>query len=67
MLFEADGIGGYDDIEPRSVTYELYGCHVKIAHIDDIIASKEAAGRQKDIDAMSGLTELRNTLEERKD
>ena len=66
LLFEADGIGGYDDIEPKSETYELYGCLVKIAHIDDIIASKQAAGRQKDIDAMSGLNELRSTLEERK-
>ena len=62
-----DPAEGYCDIEPRSEMYELYGCHVKIAHIDDIIASKKAAGRQKDIDAMSGLTELRNTLEERKD
>jgi len=43
------GTEGYDDLLRRAHTVEAYGEMVPVADLDDIIRSKEAAGRPKDI------------------
>lgn len=39
---------GYGELLPRSVQLEVHGVGVRVAALDDIIASKEFADRPKD-------------------
>lgn len=49
LSFEPAGTRGYDELEPRSVRYDLGdGVVVPVAALEDIIRSKEAANREKD-------------------
>lgn len=49
MAFEPAGTRGYEELEPRSVRYDLGdGIVVPVAALEDIIRSKEAANRDKD-------------------
>jgi hypothetical protein len=64
LSFEPSGTGGYPDLWPRSVTYDLGGgLLVPVAALEDIIRSKEAANRDKDRQA---LPTLRLLLEKRR-
>lgn len=58
-----DGTGGYSELEPRSSSTSAFGVRIAVASLDDIIRSKEAAGRQKDALALPILYELRDRLE----
>lgn len=49
ISFVPSGTEGYEDLARRAHTIEAYGEQVPIADLDDIIRSKEAAGRPKDI------------------
>jgi hypothetical protein len=49
LSFVPSGTEGYDDLSRRSHTIEAYGELVPVADLEDIIRSKEAAGRPKDI------------------
>jgi len=56
LSFEPSGTGGYDDLQPRSVRYDLGdGLVVPVAALEDIIRSKEAANREKDRQALPTL------------
>lgn len=56
--------GGYDELLPRAVTVSLVDeADTAIAALDDVIASKEAAGRAKDLAALPYLRELRRQIE----
>lgn len=55
LIFAPDGIERFDDAWQRHV--EVEGFHV--CHIDDIIASKEAAGRVKDRESLPRLKAFR--------
>jgi hypothetical protein len=48
IAFKPAGTGGYDDLADRAETFEAYGVDFKAASLNDIIKSKEAAGRPKD-------------------
>lgn len=48
----------YDELAARHVDAELGGITVHIAALDDIVDSKEHAGRDKDLDALPELREL---------
>jgi len=63
LSFEPAGTRGYDELEPRSVRYDLGdGIVVPVAALEDIIRSKEAANRDKD---RQTLPTLRLLLEKR--
>jgi len=55
LIFAPDGIERFDDAWQRHV--EVEGFHV--CHIDDIIASKEAAGRARDRESLPRLKAFR--------
>ena len=65
VLPAASGLGGYDDVAPRAITVDLGGFTVLVATLDDVIASKEAAGRPKDLRRLDSLRALRRLAEER--
>lgn len=52
------GTEGYDDLKRDAVELELCGMHIFIASLADIVRSKEAAGRDKDLLALPVLREL---------
>ena len=45
---QPEGTDGYEDLVRNAVTYEVGGRPVRVASLDDIIRSKEAANREKD-------------------
>lgn len=49
ISFVPSGTEGYEDLARRAVVIESYGQLVPVADLDDVIRSKEAAGRPKDI------------------
>lgn len=55
LVFAPDGIECFEDAWGRRI--EVEGFHV--CHIDDIIASKQAAHRQKDIESLPRLNAFR--------
>lgn len=54
------GVGTYDDLLPRAVAVDIEGRRVWVAALDDVIASKEAAGRPKDLRRLPSLREFRD-------
>ena len=60
ILFSATGIGSYEDILPRSEIWELWNMEVRVAELEAIIDSKEAADRPKDRLALPLYYQLRN-------
>lgn len=53
------GTRGYGDLSKHAVTYDLSGLQVPTASLDDVIRSKEAAGRPKDRQQLPSLRALR--------
>ena len=49
ISFVPSGTEGYDDLARRAQVIESHGESVPVADLDDVIRSKEAAGRPKDI------------------
>jgi hypothetical protein len=58
LTFEPQGTDGYDDLARNAVEIEVGQVLVRIAALDDIIRSKEAAGRPKDLNALPELYAL---------
>ena len=52
----------YETLAPNAQTYELFGLHVRVASLDDVIRSKEAASRDKDLRSLATLRELQERL-----
>jgi len=48
LAFQPSGTAGYDDLASQAVRYTIYGSVVLAARLEDIIRSKEAAGRPQD-------------------
>jgi predicted nucleotidyltransferase len=48
----ASGVGTFDDWARRAVTVDVGGLSVRVGHPEDLIRSKEAAGRPKDLDTL---------------
>ena len=55
LIFAPDGIERFEDAWQRRVEVEGF----PVCHLDDIIASKEATGRQKDLESLPRLRSFR--------
>lgn len=62
LLAEVAGIGGYREVEARSLSVEAVGRKIRTLDLPGLIAAKRAAGRPRDRDA---LPELESLLESR--
>ena len=58
IWFIPDGTTGYDDLIQSAATARVGNLHITVASIADIIRSKQAAGRNKDLSALDHLHEL---------
>jgi predicted nucleotidyltransferase len=66
LWFRLDGTGGYADLVERATTVEIGDVRVRVAGIDDVLRSKEASGRQKDLERLPHLRDLRREVEARR-
>jgi hypothetical protein len=60
VVFVPAGTRGYDDLRRSAIVVDFGGSSVSMASLVDVIRSKQASGRQKDL---SKLPALRQTLE----
>lgn len=58
LVFDPDGTGGYDDLVRDATEVEVDGLRFKVASLEDVIRSKEAAGRPKDREQLPLLRRL---------
>jgi hypothetical protein len=58
LAFTPSGTTGYGDLAPKAVRFELYGHPLLAARLEDIIRSKEAAGRPQDRQDVEVLKEI---------
>lgn len=58
VVLEPAGTKGYSDLARRLIIYEVEGEEVPVAHLEDIIRSKEAAGRERDLAQLPTLRKL---------
>ena len=66
LVIEPAGFpGGYDSLASGATVETIAGVDVQVATLDDVIASKEAAGRDKDFTALPLLIALRNRASDR--
>lgn len=66
ISFQPAGTQGFEDLARGAVTYRLGKLDVPTASLDDIIRSKEAANRPKDLQALPTLRTLRLETERTK-
>ncbi len=59
ISLQPDGTTGYDDLARGLVHIEFHNLQLPVASLDDIIRSKEAAGREKDLLVLPALREHR--------
>jgi hypothetical protein len=59
IAFEPAGVEGYDDLKEDAERFEAFGVRFFVASLDDIIRSKEAAGRPKDLDDVAILRAMK--------
>jgi len=59
IAFEPAGVEGYDDLKRDAERFEAFGVRFLVASLDDIIRSKEAAGRPKDMDDVTILRAMK--------
>jgi hypothetical protein len=58
ILFEPSGAPEYDDLAGRALTMERFGVDISVAAIEDLVAMKRAAGREKDVEHLTILMEF---------
>jgi hypothetical protein len=63
IWFRPDGTDGYADLSGHATEVDVAGTRVTVASLDDIIRSKEASGRQKDLERLPHLRELKRETE----
>jgi hypothetical protein len=61
ITFTPDGTTGYEDLVRGSTPVPVANLTIQLASLDDIIRSKTAAGRDKDIAALPELVQLNRT------
>jgi hypothetical protein len=66
IAFTPAGTGGYDELCAEAESFDLGELSVPTASIDDIIRSKEAANRPKDVEHLRVLRLLRGELDRQK-
>jgi hypothetical protein len=62
LVMAPAGEADYPELMSRAITVRLHGTDVPLASLDDVIASKEAAGRAKDRAALPVLRALRDRI-----
>jgi predicted nucleotidyltransferase len=62
VLTEVTGIGCVDDVLRHSTTLDVGGIRFRVLDLDTLIASKKAAGRKKDLEAVKELELIREKL-----
>jgi hypothetical protein len=62
LSFRPAAFDGYDDLASHAETMSVAGAAVTIASLDDVIRSKEAANRPKDLAALPQLYALRDEI-----
>jgi hypothetical protein len=62
LLGEVAGVGGYAEMALRADVIDLYDAKVKLMSLDDLIRSKLAAGRAKDLIDLEALRALRASV-----
>jgi len=60
LLSSIAGVGDYERVRAASIEVDLFGQHVRVISIDDLIKAKEALGREKD---WLAVKELRAIIE----
>lgn len=50
ILFKPEGTAGYDDLALRATIIEDEGVGIPVISVEDLVSSKRAAGRQKDLE-----------------
>ena len=60
LMSAITGVGDYERVASKAIEVELFGRGVRVIAIEDLIAAKEALGREKDLLAVK---ELRAILE----
>jgi predicted nucleotidyltransferase len=63
FLGEVSGLGGYEAVKAAAEKIPIYGLNHLVLSISGLIKAKEAAGREKDMDA---IKELRGLMDLRK-
>jgi hypothetical protein len=63
-LGEVSGIGAYDQVMRQSIPYDLSYGEFYILSLDALIASKSAAGREKDLEAVKLLQAIKEKKEQ---
>ena len=63
LSFRPDGTDGYRELVKRSVIIRDLGIEIPVASLEDIIRSKEAAGRQKDAEHLPILYRFLREIE----
>ena len=61
------GVRSFEGLRSRAVERRLDGCAVFIASLDDIIASKKAAGRDRDLAVLPVLEQTRRAMAKNSD
>lgn len=59
IAFRPAGVEGYADLKKDAERFEAFGVRFLVASLDDIIRSKEAAGRPKDLDDVAILRAMK--------
>ena len=58
LAFQPSGTEGFTDLAAHAVRFEVYGAPLLVARLEDIIRSKEAAGRPKDRQDVAIMREM---------
>lgn len=59
VLISITCVGGFERVNSAAVEVELFGRRVRVIGLDDLIAAKEALGRDKDLLAAKELRAIR--------
>jgi len=65
-LSEVSGIGNYDQVLRQSIPHRLSCGEFRILNLDALIASKSAAGREKDLEAVKLLQAIKERKAQQK-
>lgn len=58
LIYRPDGTEGFRDLSKRTVTEDIGGIEITVAALEDVIRSKQAAGRPRDLEQLQTLRNL---------
>jgi hypothetical protein len=62
LLGEVRGVGGYQEVDAGSLTYDIFGYQFRVIEIGKLIIAKRIAGRPKDLIALPELEAIQARL-----